>query len=360
VDVILILLMIGLIIAGGDLLLEYLFGTKKEKRPKKKLHNSLKAFAGAGLCLILVMSGGEETEKPSQAKKQKIKTEIKKIDQKAKRKTDQEAKRKKDQRLAQEKKKRADEEAFEKGIEYFTEGNYSRASKYLSKISASSVLADTIQFYLYISDNEKSLKKGNKIWIKGNRANVRKLPLIGAEIEMVLPEETEIQHCYEYEDWIRVYRRGENNWIFADVAEVNGWVHSSLIEESEAHKKTIARKSKEQDIRRKEEEKLRKELQRENLDKFLPWQIRFFSQYRNLVNDIEPMSMDSPIIMVKVFLNSYNQIVIENIGIEAAIGLKQVFGSDHHIAVYLAVGHSEIAEVRWSSFQQRYICEFND
>jgi len=362
-DVILILLMIGLLIVGVDLLLEYSFGSgNKTERHKKQFRNSLIAFAGAALCLILVMSGGKEAEKPDQAKSERIRADANKSEKKAKKARAQhiaQEKRERDQRLAREKQKRTDADSFQKGMEYFIEGKYSRASKYLSRVDANSHFADTTKFYLYIANNEKSLKHGAKIWIKSNRANVRELPRKNAKIKTVLPEETELQYCYEYEKWTRIYRRGENNWIFADVPEVNGWIHSSLIENREAHKKTLVRKRKEREIEKEKEEVRRKEKERENLAKFLPWQIHFFSQYGNIVSNIEPMSMDS-IIMVKIYVNSFNQIVIENIGIEAAYGLKRVFGRDHHIAIYLAVGRSNVAEVRWSSFSQEYICEFND
>ena len=274
----------------------------------------------------------------------------KKLAEKELKKEEENKKRKKEARLAN-KKQEKEEAIFNKGMDYFSKRKFKKAYKQFSKIPKESYIYDRSRMYQIISQNEQSLNVIAKRYIKSDKANLRILPMQNSPIDTVLTKNIKLDLCYTYGNWSRVYRQGEDNWILPDVPELNGWIHSSLLEDEVQYNKRM-------DEKREIEEQKRKEKEAEMFKQFTNWQVQYFLKAPVIVQDIEPMWVETNIIGIKLFVTSLNKIMIENVGIDVAYNLQRYFGSDISIHIFINVGHSEVAEVEWSIWNQRYECKF--
>ena len=136
-----------------------------------------------------------------------------------------------------------------------------------------------------------------------------------------------------------------------DIPELNGWIHSSLLEDEVQYNKRMEQK-------REIEEQKQKVKDAENLKQFTNWQVQYFLNAPRIVQDIEPMWVESYMIGIRLYVTSLNKIMIENVGIGVAYDLKRYYSSDIQIHIFINVGHSEVAEVEWSIWNKRFECKF--
>ena len=195
------------------------------------------------------------------------------------------------------------------------------------------------------------MKIGKIIFIKTEKANIRKLPSKDSPIAFVLYKNTEVYECYRYKNWTRIYKEGKDRILFADDPEINGWIHNSLLENKKSHEKRI-------EYERKLEKQKQQEEKSKAIEKFTQWSIQYLSKAPELIQDIEPMWLEQNMVGIKLDVSSQNKIVIENISIKTAYDLRSFYGPDVRIYVNVYVGYSEVADIRWSISGQRFECNF--
>ena len=358
------LLFLTLFIMSIVYFLKFLINLLRKKPAKRKLLFSGYFFGSSIICIIVFSLFTPETYQKEanhldKKETEKTSSEILTLPQKTndkekfnseKKIKDEKKKREKEARIALKTQKK-EQEIFNKGMDYFNKGKFKKAYKQFSKIPKESHIYGSIKMYLTISQNEQKLQRIAKRYIKSDKANLRILPIKDAPIDMVLTKNTKLDLFYSYGNWSRIYRQGENNLIFPDVPELNGWIHSSLLEDEVLYNKRIEEK-------RKIEEQKQKEKEAEMLKQFTNWQVQYFLKAPVIVQDIEPMWVETMMIGIKLYVTSLNKIMIENVGIDVAYDLKRYFGSDISIHIFINVGYSEVAEVEWSNWNQRFECKF--
>jgi hypothetical protein len=346
-----ILLFFATLIASVVCLIKFIINLIKKKPAKRKFIFSISFLVISFVCFAL-FGITMDSEISKQKKEQKEfglnEAEPKENDQESI-SSPNEIDKKNNQFI--EKKRKIEEKAFNKGMNYFNKGKFRKAYKQFSKIPKSSDFYESTKMYLEISKNEQNLKRIAKRYVKSDKANLRLLPQKNAPIDTVLTKNTDLYLCYTYGNWSRIYREKEDNWLFPDVRELNGWIHSSLLEDEAEYEN---RKEKEAQI----EEQKRNEQKAEIQSKFYSWQVQYFLNAPEFVQGFEPMWIETNMLGIKMYVTSLNKIMIENAGIDVAYALQKYFGSDIRIHIFINVGHSEIAEVEWSIWNNRFECKF--
>lgn len=245
-----------------------------------------------------------------------------------------------------------DAKLFTKGYKYVLSKEYKKAISAFDKINKDSPAYSHAMFFRSISNNELNLKIGPVIYIKSNNANVREFYGTDSPIITVLSQGTKLNLCYTYDDWTRIYRPAKNRLIFADDVEINGWIHSSLLENEVEHKKRIANEQKIAD-------KQIAMIKSKRLDIFTNWQANYYFRAPNVVQSIEPVDLGF-VLIFQLYLTTLNSIIIENIGIDIAYELQNSFPEERNIVIWINVGSSRVAKVSWDVWSQRYRCVFSD
>lgn len=244
-----------------------------------------------------------------------------------------------------------EDEIFNKGMDFFNKGNLIEAHKEFSKIPKESPIYERTKMYLIISQNEQKLSRISKKYIKSDKASLHTLPMKKAPIKTVLTKNTELDLYYVYDSWSRIYRKGKDNWIMPDIPELNGWIHSSQLEDEIQYFKRI----KEKNII---EEQIRQEKEAERLKKYTVWETQYLLNTPEIVQNIELMWVESYMISIKLNVVSLNKIMIENVGIDVAYNLRKYYGEKMNIQILINVGYSEVAEISWSIWNERFECKF--
>ena len=207
--------------------------------------------------------------------------------------------------------------------------------------------------FAFISEQEQNLRAVKTVFVKSETANLRSLPSRTAPIVNELTKNTEIKVCYTFQQWSRIYREGKDRLVFADTPELNGWIHSSLLESKEEHDRRM------EEIRKKEEKERRKRDAELRAD-YLKWKSQYFQSASNLIVDIQPFMLEGKMVVLYLYLQTLNQIMIENIGLDVAYSLYRYFGSEYHISLEIYLGRAKVADVDWSIWSQSFVCKFKD
>ena len=345
-----ILLFFATLIASVVYLIKFIINLIKKKPAKRKFIFSISFLVISFVCFALF--GITMDSEISIQKKEQKEFGVNKVEPKENAQelitSPNEIDKKNDQSF--EKKRKIEEKAFNKGMDYFNKGKFRKAYKQFSKIPKSSDFYESTKMYLDISINERNLKRIAKRYVKSDKANLRLLPQKNAPIDTVLTKDSDLHLCYTYGNWSRIYREKEDNWLSPDVRELNGWIHSSLLEDEDKFEK---RKQKEAQL----EEQKRNEQNAELFNKFKEWLAQYMLKAPELVDGVEPLFVEGNLIFIRLYVTTFNTIMIENIGISTANDISNFFGQNKRAKIIINIGHSEVAEVTLSA-ENRYVCKF--